>query len=79
MFRLAIVGDIGAGKSHVAKLFGFPVFQGFVHAILENFLVSHYSDYIAFLGGPTAMVDSTLPWLLKSGLPANRIRYDKFG
>ena len=27
MIRLAIVGDIGAGKSHVAKLFGFPVFN----------------------------------------------------
>ena len=23
----AIVGDIGAGKSHVAKLFGYPVFN----------------------------------------------------
>ena len=27
MIRLAIVGDIGSGKSHVAKLFGFPVFN----------------------------------------------------
>ena len=27
MIRLAIVGDIGAGKSHVEKLFGFPVFN----------------------------------------------------
>ena len=27
MIRLAIVGDIGAGKSYVAKLFGFPVFN----------------------------------------------------
>jgi len=27
MIRLAVVGDIGAGKSHIAKLFGYPVFS----------------------------------------------------
>ena len=27
MIRIAVLGDIGAGKSHVAKLFGFPVFN----------------------------------------------------
>ena len=27
MIRLAIVGDIGSGKSYVAKLFGYPVFN----------------------------------------------------
>ena len=27
MIRLAIVGDIGSGKSHVAKQFGYPVFN----------------------------------------------------
>ena len=27
MIRLAIIGDIGSGKSHVAKLFGFSVFN----------------------------------------------------
>ena len=27
MIRLAVIGDIGSGKSHVAKLFGFPVFN----------------------------------------------------
>jgi len=27
MIRIAIVGDIGSGKSHVAKLFGHPVFN----------------------------------------------------
>ena len=27
MIRLAVVGDIGSGKSHVAKTFGFPVFN----------------------------------------------------
>ena len=27
MIRLAVVGDIGSGKSHVAKEFGYPVFS----------------------------------------------------
>ncbi len=27
MIRIGVVGDIGSGKSHVAKLFGFPVFN----------------------------------------------------
>ena len=27
MIRIAVVGDIGAGKSHVAKQFGYPVFN----------------------------------------------------
>ena len=27
MIRLAVVGDIGSGKSHAAKLFGYPVFN----------------------------------------------------
>ena len=27
MIRIAVVGDIGSGKTYVAKLFGFPVFN----------------------------------------------------
>jgi len=27
MIRIALIGDIGSGKSHFAKLFGFPVFN----------------------------------------------------
>ena len=27
MIRIAVVGDIGSGKSHIAKLFGLPVFN----------------------------------------------------
>ena len=27
MIRIAVLGDIGSGKSHVAKLFGYPIFN----------------------------------------------------
>ena len=27
MIRLAVVGDIGSGKSYIARLFGYPVFN----------------------------------------------------
>ena len=27
MIRIAVVGDIGSGKSHIAKLFNYPVFS----------------------------------------------------
>ena len=27
MIRIAVVGDIGSGKSHIAKFFGYPVFN----------------------------------------------------
>mgnify|MGYP006130622213 CR=1 FL=1 len=27
MIRLAVVGDIGSGKSYIARSFGFPVFN----------------------------------------------------
>ena len=27
MIRLAVIGDIGSGKSYVAKQFGYPVFN----------------------------------------------------
>lgn len=27
MIRIALVGDIGSGKSYLAKLFGYPVFN----------------------------------------------------
>ena len=27
MIRIAVVGDIGSGKSYVAKQFGYPVFN----------------------------------------------------
>ena len=27
MIRIAVVGDIGSGKSHVARKFGYPIFN----------------------------------------------------
>ena len=33
MIRLAVVGDIGSGKSYVAKQFGYPVFNADVEVI----------------------------------------------
>ena len=27
MIKIAVVGDIGSGKSHISKLFGYPVFN----------------------------------------------------
>ena len=27
MIRVAIIGDIGSGKSHIARLFGYPIFN----------------------------------------------------
>ena len=27
MIRIAIIGDIGSGKTYISKLFGFPVFN----------------------------------------------------
>ena len=27
MIRIAVLGDIGSGKSHIAKKFGYPVFN----------------------------------------------------
>ena len=33
MIRFAVVGDIGSGKSYVAKLFGYPVFNADVEVV----------------------------------------------
>ena len=27
MIRIAVMGDIGSGKSHIAKLFNYPIFN----------------------------------------------------
>ena len=33
MIRIGIVGDIGSGKSYVAKQFGYPVFNADVEVV----------------------------------------------
>ena len=51
MIKIAIVGKIGSGKSHIANLFGFPVFN----ADKEFKLISHNkisSDDSQFHGTP---------------------------
>ncbi|MBA1339989.1 MAG: dephospho-CoA kinase [Pelagibacterales bacterium] len=54
MIRIAVVGDIGAGKSHVAKSFGLPLFNADVEVgklykndkIIYNKLKKSLSKYI---------------------------------
>ena len=36
MIRIAVVGEIGSGKTHVAKLLGFPVFNADNHDVYKN-------------------------------------------
>ena len=38
MIRIGILGDIGSGKSHIAKKFGYPVFNADteVHKLYKN-------------------------------------------
>ena len=33
MIRIAVVGDIGSGKSHVARKFGYPVFNADIEVV----------------------------------------------
>ena len=33
MIRLAMIGDIGSGKSYIGKLFGYPVFNADLEVI----------------------------------------------
>ena len=46
MIRLAVVGDIGSGKSYVAKQFGYPVFNADVEvAKLYKKNIFRFRDY----------------------------------
>ena len=45
MIKIGILGDIGSGKSYVAKNFGYPVFNadlevGRLYKKIEKFLIS---------------------------------------
>ena len=62
-----------------SKIDSRDVSNGFVHQVFENNLKSDYSERIAFLGGPSKMIDLLIPTLLKIGINPDSIRYDKFG
>jgi Flavodoxin reductases (ferredoxin-NADPH reductases) family 1 len=62
-----------------SKINSYDVHNGFVHEIFENNLKNDYSDRIAFLGGPSKMIDLLIPTLLKIGINPDSVRYDKFG
>ena len=55
------------------------VSNGFVHEVFEDNLKNDYSERIAFLGGPSKMIDLLIPTLLKIGINPDSVRYDKFG
>ena len=51
MIRIGILGDIGSGKSFVAKSFGYPVFNadnevGKLYKKIEKFLLNLISLYL---------------------------------
>ena len=53
--------------------------QGYIHTVLEKNMNVDCSDKIAFLGGPSIMVNSALPIIIKSGVKAENIRFDRYG
>ena len=55
------------------------VYQGFVHEVFSKKIVADCSGPIVFLGGPSVMVNSSLPKILELGIPAKNIRFDRFG
>ena len=58
---------------------GHEVHQGFVHEVFSKHFDKFCSKHIAFLGGPSIMVNSALPKILELGIPASNIRFDRFG
>ena len=46
MIRLAVVGEIGSGKSYVAKQFGYPVFNADVEAVSYTHLTLPTTPYV---------------------------------
>ena len=53
--------------------------QGYIHTVLEKNMNVDCSDKIAFLGGPSIMVNSALPIIIRSGVKAENIRFDRYG
>ena len=62
-----------------SKINSFNVHNGFVHEVFEDNLKSDYSERIAFLGGPSKMIDLVIPILLRIGISPDFVRFDKFG
>ena len=53
---------------------------GFVHAVASAAMTGKYENIVAFVAGPPPMVDGALRMLImEARLPAQDIRYDKFG
>lgn len=53
---------------------------GFVHEVCAREMAGRYDDIVGFVAGPPPMVDGALRMLIMDArLPADCIRYDKFG
>ena len=53
---------------------------GFVHEVAARKMAGRYNDIVGFVAGPPPMVDGALRMLImEARLPAQFIRYDKFG
>ena len=81
MLKIAIfnIYFITSDEKVDSKISSCDVSNGFVHEVFENNLKSDYSERIAFLGGPSKMIDLLIPTLLKIGINPDSVRYDKFG
>ena len=66
-------------KGFTQQISGHEVYQGFVHEVFSKEGVADFSEHIVFLGGPSVMVNSSLPKILELGIPAKNIRFDRFG
>ena len=73
------ISDSQAGGSVASQVHGFDLHYGFVHEVAEQLSGDNFSERLAFLGGPPAMLTGSLALLLGVGTPVADIRYDKFG
>jgi len=55
------------------------VAAGFVHEVADQRLATDCSGMTSFVAGPPPMVDGAIRVLIGHGVPAARVRYDKFG
>ena len=52
--------------------------SGMVHEVAAKELASDCADAIAYVAGPPVMVNAALRVLIKGGMAARDIRYDKY-